>query len=123
MGTYYQEPYFHLIVLMPYLEVLEHTGMKNLGILGWCLGARPLPQQPSLRIGQIADFSMPYSYIKFSVTLSPPLPETQPLECDCSACRRFGYLLTCMWWPPQPTSFVPYLYVFSTPPIPIHHRT
>ncbi|CAN8103717.1 unnamed protein product [Discula destructiva] len=35
-------------------------------------------------------------YIKFSVTLSPPLPETKPLQCDCSACRRFGYLLTYM---------------------------
>lgn len=32
-------------------------------------------------------------YIKFSVTLSPPLPEYKPLECNCSACRRFGYLL------------------------------
>lgn len=35
-------------------------------------------------------------YIKFSVTLSPPLPEYKPLNCDCSACRRFGYLLVCM---------------------------
>lgn len=34
-------------------------------------------------------------YIKFAVTLSPPLPETKPLNCDCSACRRFGYLLVC----------------------------
>lgn len=34
-------------------------------------------------------------YIKFSVTLSPPLPESKPLQCDCSACRRFGYLLVC----------------------------
>ncbi|KAF3765885.1 hypothetical protein M406DRAFT_68282 [Cryphonectria parasitica EP155] len=32
-------------------------------------------------------------YIKFSVNLSPPLPENKPLLCDCSACRRFGYLL------------------------------
>lgn len=35
-------------------------------------------------------------YIKFSVTLSPPLPQKKPLNCDCSACRRFGYLLVCM---------------------------
>lgn len=34
-------------------------------------------------------------YIRFSVTLSPPLPEYKPLECNCSACRRFGYLLVC----------------------------
>lgn len=48
-------------------------------------------------------------YIKFSVTVSPPLPETKPLNCDCSACRRFGYLLVCVllllschlgWHPP-----------------------
>ncbi|KAK6203948.1 hypothetical protein LQW54_008641 [Pestalotiopsis sp. IQ-011] len=38
-------------------------------------------------------------YIKFSMTLSPPLltgsPETsyKVLECNCSACARFGYLL------------------------------
>ncbi|PSR90536.1 Mss4-like protein [Coniella lustricola] len=35
-------------------------------------------------------------YIKFSVTVSPPLPETKPLRCNCSACRRFGYLLVYM---------------------------
>lgn len=34
-------------------------------------------------------------YVRFSVTLSPPLPEYKPLECNCSACRRFGYLLVC----------------------------
>lgn len=34
-------------------------------------------------------------FIRFSVTLSPPLPEYKPLECNCSACRRFGYLLVC----------------------------
>lgn len=34
-------------------------------------------------------------YIKFNVTLSPPLPQNKPLQCDCSACRRFGYLLVC----------------------------
>lgn len=34
-------------------------------------------------------------WISFSVTLSPPLPEYKPLECNCSACRRFGYLLVC----------------------------
>lgn len=36
-------------------------------------------------------------YIKFAVTLSPPLgPDHKPLNCNCSACRRFGYLLVCM---------------------------
>ncbi|KAK8133868.1 hypothetical protein PG984_005880 [Apiospora sp. TS-2023a] len=32
-------------------------------------------------------------YIKFSVTLSPPLPEYEVVNCNCSACTRFGYLL------------------------------
>ncbi|KAI6353180.1 hypothetical protein MCOR25_009131 [Pyricularia grisea] len=32
-------------------------------------------------------------YIKFSVTLSPPLSETKVLDCGCSICRRAGYLL------------------------------
>ncbi|KAI1344028.1 glutathione-dependent formaldehyde-activating enzyme [Xylariaceae sp. FL0016] len=32
-------------------------------------------------------------YIKFAMTLSPPLPEYKVLECNCSACTRFGYLL------------------------------
>ncbi|KAH6851196.1 hypothetical protein B0I37DRAFT_414532 [Chaetomium sp. MPI-CAGE-AT-0009] len=32
-------------------------------------------------------------YIKFSVTLTPALPETKVLNCNCSACTRFGYLL------------------------------
>lgn len=35
-------------------------------------------------------------YIKFSVKLTPPLAEQKPLNCNCSACRRFGYLLVCM---------------------------
>lgn len=34
-------------------------------------------------------------YIKFSVTLTPPLPQTEVLNCNCSACTRFGYLLVC----------------------------
>lgn len=34
-------------------------------------------------------------YIKFSVTLSPPLPEYKVLECNCSICRKSGYLLVC----------------------------
>lgn len=34
-------------------------------------------------------------YIKFSVTLTPALPETKVLNCNCSACTRFGYLLVC----------------------------
>ncbi|KAK3899066.1 centromere protein V [Staphylotrichum tortipilum] len=32
-------------------------------------------------------------YIKFSVTLTPALPETKVMNCNCSACTRFGYLL------------------------------
>ncbi|KAI1411148.1 hypothetical protein F5Y13DRAFT_63391 [Hypoxylon sp. FL1857] len=32
-------------------------------------------------------------YIKFSVTLSPPLPEYKVLNCNCSSCSHFGYLL------------------------------
>lgn len=40
-------------------------------------------------------------YVKFSMTLSPPLmgqPEGENhkvLQCSCSACTRFGYLLVC----------------------------
>ena len=33
--------------------------------------------------------------ITFSVTLSPPLTEYKVLRCNCSICRRAGYLLTC----------------------------
>ncbi|CAJ2511645.1 Uu.00g072700.m01.CDS01 [Anthostomella pinea] len=32
-------------------------------------------------------------YVKFAVTLAPPLPEHQVVQCNCSACVRFGYLL------------------------------
>ncbi|KAI1456172.1 hypothetical protein F4805DRAFT_246891 [Annulohypoxylon moriforme] len=32
-------------------------------------------------------------FIKFSVTLSPPLPEIEILNCNCSACTHLGYLL------------------------------
>ncbi|KAI1136728.1 hypothetical protein F5Y05DRAFT_414983 [Hypoxylon sp. FL0543] len=32
-------------------------------------------------------------YIKFSVTLSPPLPEYKVMNCNCSSCSHFGYLL------------------------------
>ncbi|KAI1083726.1 Mss4-like protein [Whalleya microplaca] len=32
-------------------------------------------------------------YVKFSVTLSPPLPEYKVLQCNCSACTHLGYLL------------------------------
>ncbi|RBR07307.1 uncharacterized protein FIESC28_10713 [Fusarium coffeatum] len=32
-------------------------------------------------------------YIGLSVTLSPPLPEHQVTNCNCSVCRRTGYLL------------------------------
>ncbi|KAK4198506.1 Mss4-like protein [Triangularia verruculosa] len=31
--------------------------------------------------------------IAFAVTLSPPLPEQSVMECNCSICRRAGYLL------------------------------
>ncbi|KAK0747718.1 Mss4-like protein [Apiosordaria backusii] len=31
--------------------------------------------------------------ITFTATLSPPLPEQQVIECNCSICRRAGYLL------------------------------
>jgi len=34
-------------------------------------------------------------YISLSVTLSPPLPEHQVTNCNCSICRRTGYLLVC----------------------------
>ncbi|KAI1769674.1 Mss4-like protein [Hypoxylon sp. FL1150] len=32
-------------------------------------------------------------YIKFAITLSPPLPEYKVLNCNCSACSHLGYLL------------------------------
>ncbi|KAI1506471.1 Mss4-like protein [Biscogniauxia marginata] len=32
-------------------------------------------------------------YIKFSVTLTPALPEYKVTHCNCSTCTRFGYLL------------------------------
>lgn len=48
------------------------------------------------------DASCHCGYIKFSVKLSPPLPDNKPLNCDCSACRRFGYLLTCKYRPTRP---------------------
>ncbi|KAB5586012.1 Mss4-like protein [Coniochaeta sp. 2T2.1] len=32
-------------------------------------------------------------YIKFGVTLSPPLPEYEVLDCGCSMCAKSGYLL------------------------------
>ncbi|KAB5582556.1 hypothetical protein GE09DRAFT_1211197 [Coniochaeta sp. 2T2.1] len=32
-------------------------------------------------------------YIKFSVKLSPPLPEYDVLDCGCSMCAKSGYLL------------------------------
>lgn len=34
-------------------------------------------------------------FIKFAVTLSPPLPEYEVLDCNCSMCRKSGYLLVC----------------------------
>jgi hypothetical protein len=34
-------------------------------------------------------------YIKFSVKLSPPLPEYEVLDCGCSMCAKSGYLLVC----------------------------
>lgn len=50
---------------------------------------------PSEKPKQTYPASCHCGYIKFSVTLSPPLPEYKPLQCNCSACRRFGYLLVC----------------------------
>ncbi|KAI0885349.1 uncharacterized protein GGS22DRAFT_142605 [Annulohypoxylon maeteangense] len=32
-------------------------------------------------------------YIKFSVALSPPLPEHEVVNCNCSSCTHLGYLL------------------------------
>ncbi|KAI0900990.1 hypothetical protein F4806DRAFT_177146 [Annulohypoxylon nitens] len=32
-------------------------------------------------------------YIKFALTLSPPLPEYEVLNCNCSSCTHLGYLL------------------------------
>ncbi|KAK3986223.1 centromere protein V [Cladorrhinum sp. PSN332] len=37
-------------------------------------------------------------YIKFDVTLSPPLSQQQVIDCSCSICRRAGYLLV---YPPH----------------------
>lgn len=34
-------------------------------------------------------------YIRFEVTLSPPLDEQTVVDCNCSMCRRGGYLLVC----------------------------
>lgn len=34
-------------------------------------------------------------YIKFALTISPSLDTYEVLECNCSACRRLGYLLIC----------------------------
>lgn len=50
---------------------------------------------PESKPSQTYEASCHCGYIRFSVTLSPPLPEYKPLECNCSACRRFGYLLVC----------------------------
>lgn len=33
--------------------------------------------------------------ISFSMKLSPPLDEYKVLSCNCSICRRAGYLLVC----------------------------
>ncbi|ROW12879.1 hypothetical protein VPNG_04689 [Cytospora leucostoma] len=48
---------------------------------------------PESRPGQVYEAGCHCGYIKFDVTLSPPLPENKVLNCNCSACRRFGYLL------------------------------
>lgn len=45
-------------------------------------------------------------YIKFAVTLSPALPEYQVVQCNCSACTRFGYMLICKS-PGHPISSLP----------------
>lgn len=46
-------------------------------------------------------------YIKFGVTLIPALPQTKVLNCNCSACTRFGYLLVCEFDFPPFFSFSP----------------
>jgi hypothetical protein len=33
--------------------------------------------------------------IRFSVTLGPGLDEVEVMDCNCSICRRLGYLLVC----------------------------
>ncbi|KAK7748005.1 hypothetical protein SLS53_001257 [Cytospora paraplurivora] len=48
---------------------------------------------PASKPSQVYEAGCHCGYIKFNVTLSPPLPETKPINCNCSACRRFGYLL------------------------------
>jgi hypothetical protein len=70
----------------------------------------PLIQSPQLHVCQpisnMADDQAPKpsstheagchcGYIKFAVTLSPPLPEQMVLRCSCSMCRRAGYWLVC----------------------------
>lgn len=34
-------------------------------------------------------------YIKFAFTISPGLDEYKVMQCNCSGCTRFGYLLVC----------------------------
>ena len=34
-------------------------------------------------------------YVKFSLALSPPLPEYKVVRCNCSICSKKGYLLVC----------------------------
>lgn len=41
-------------------------------------------------------------HISFSFKLSPPLDEYTVLNCNCSICRRMGYLLICGWPDPIP---------------------
>lgn len=36
-------------------------------------------------------------YITYSMKLSPPLEEYTVLNCNCSICRRAGYLLVCKY--------------------------
>jgi hypothetical protein len=51
------------------------------------------PPKPS----QTYDAGCHCGYIKFEFTLSPPLDAGyKVLQCNCSACTRFGYLLLCM---------------------------
>lgn len=54
--------------------------------------------------------------ITFTVTLSPPLTEQTVMECNCSICRRVGYLLVCTSHSPHPTPFPRHSVLKSTDP-------
>jgi hypothetical protein len=61
------------------------------------MSADTAPQKKEEKVNSSATYEAGChcGYIKFSVTLTPALPETKVLNCNCSACTRFGYLLVC----------------------------